>query len=350
MDRAPYQARPMSAPANNPASVAVSPAPGEPVLTVLCNDEPLDGRNLLQRGLEEALIRAGVPAIRRQRYKLGRKLGNACSRFGITRRLKKKPKRAIVAGLAWASDMLAFPEAMWCELTPWIFDCWGPQFSKWEALLRRHRVRDAFFSARAAAQHFAKTMPGLRAHWLPEAVDPQRLDASKSLLERQTHVLEMGRGFRDLHEAITGLLAKRGVRHRYQAPGAPFIFNGLDDLYRGLGDTAIMICYPKSMTHPDNAGGVETVTQRYFESIGSRCLIVGHCPAELRDLFGFDPVIALPGGHEAERLLDIIANLGSYQAQVDRAHARLLEVGTFDARARTLLDTWTAVRSRKSPA
>lgn len=317
---------------------------GAPTLKVLVNDERPTPSNMPIRGLEEALLRAGVPAIYRRRPRFMRKVCGAWAKTGMTGRIRGNPKTAIVAALAWSSDSLTLPHSLWCELTPWIFDCWGPQFPRWEALFRRHKVRDAFFSARGAAEHFGKLIPDMRSHWLPEAIDLQWIDGSKSLAERSTQVMEMGRGYRAAHDAITGPLAERKVKHRYQVPGEPLQFPTLQDLHKAMGDTAVMVCYPKTMTHPENAGGVETATQRYFEAIGSRCVVAGHCPAELRDLFGFDPIIDLPKGGEARRLLEVLDNLGSFQGHVDRAHARLLEVGTFDARAKTLLETWNRVR------
>lgn len=327
---------------STPADEA-APVGAGPPLSICCTSQPVNTINLLMHGLQEALIRAGVPAIRRERSRLGQAVASAVSRAKIMRPIGRR-RRAMVGFVAWGSDSAVFPDAFWNELAPWIFDCWGPQFPRWEALLRRHRVRDAFFSARQAASHFERVIPGLRTHWLPEATEPRWLHPEKPLIERGTRVLEMGRSFARVHDAITEPLAARGVRHVYQRPGGPFLFEGVDGLYRGIGDTAVMICYPKSTTNPEGAGGIETATQRYFESIGSRCIIAGECPAELRDLFGFDPVIALPAGGEAEALLEIVNNLGSYQAHVDRAYARLLEVGTFEARARELLETWARVR------
>ncbi len=101
--------------------------------------------------------------------------------------------------------------------------------------------------------------------------------------------------------------------------------------------TKISICFPKSSTDPESSGGVETVTFRYFESIASKCLIVGHCPQELKDLFGYNPVIEIKESGEGEQLLRLLSNIGRYQDLVEKNYQRMCEVGTWDARVRTML-------------
>jgi hypothetical protein len=173
---------------------------------------------------------------------------------------------------------------------------------------------------------------------LPEACDPSRFDARKPLAARSLTVLELGRKLERVHARIVGPLREAEVAHRFATRGSSTIlFPGVDGLYAGLADTAIALCYPKSDTHPDQAGGVETMTQRYLEFIGSGCLAVGRAPRELVDLFGFDPVIALDESDPAGHILAIARDLARWQAHADRCRARLLEVGTFDARAASML-------------
>lgn len=240
--------------------------------------------------------------------------------------------------LNWASEARTFPDSYWRQPVPWIFDCWGPQFSQWETLLLRHKITTAFFTSKAATQHFGCRIPGLRTHWLPEACDPDRYSFDVPLEHRHHGVLELGRRWSSLHERIRGPLHSAGIRHLYSDErGRKTLFADLSSLQAGLADTAVMLCFPRSITHPDSAGGVETLTQRYLEAIASGCLVVGHAPEELIDLFGFNPVIPLDAEGPALHLLHILGSLPAYQGFVARAHARLLQVGTFSIRARQLL-------------
>jgi hypothetical protein len=301
-------------------------------------EHEVEGWTALPRGMRLALGRQGVPDIRRQTSGLGTKLAKFCGKYRLIRRLAPLGKRRLVT-LSWARDSTAFPDAYYSEMVPWIFDCWGPEWPEWEKLLRRHKVRLAFFTARTSLEHFTKVVPGLTGYWLPEAMELSLLYPGKPLAERSVHVLEMGRKLVAMHEKICEPLVKAGKKHVYDKSGAQAAgaVRGLDELYRTMGDSAIVICYPKTLTNAQGAGGVETVTQRYLETIGSGSLVVGYCPKELEELLGFDPTVKLSDTDPAGHMLDILANLPTYQAQVDRARARLNEVGSFDTRAAQML-------------
>jgi len=79
------------------------------------------------------------------------------------------------------------------------------------------------------------------------------------------------------------------------------------------------------------------VTHRYFESIASKCLILGHAPKELIDLFGYNPVIEVAWGSEFEQIRSLLNNIATYQEFVERNYERLLEVGTWESRIAMIL-------------
>ena len=74
--------------------------------------------------------------------------------------------------------------------------------------------------------------------------------------------------------------------------------------------------FPCSLTHPERSGPVETVTHRYFESMASKCLIIGHAPRELIDLFGYNPAIEMQANHEFKQL----------QALLDKIIKRIMKL------------------------
>ena len=115
------------------------------------------------------------------------------------------------------------------------------------------------------------------------------------------------------------------------------VFPSLDALVAGLGDTKLSIVFPSSMTHPGRSGHVETVTHKYFESMASRCVLVGHCPDELHDLFGYNPVIEVDWSDPAGHVRTILENLDAHVDLVERNFSRLLDVGTWDTRVQTLV-------------
>jgi hypothetical protein len=185
------------------------------------NDEPESGLNLLQKGLQQALIKRGVTPIHYQRSDLARKAARLLGRAGLIRPLSRSRAGRVIVPVVWASHATLFAATYFHEVVPWIFDCWEPQFDAWERLLRLHRVKTAFFSARIAATEFERRIPGLKTHWMPEACDPNRYTPSKPLHLRSTHVLEMGRKHDATHAAILAALKAGSYRHIYSTPQSP---------------------------------------------------------------------------------------------------------------------------------
>ena len=187
-------------------------------------------------------------------------------------------------------------------------------------------------------EHFAGLFPKMKIVWLPEATDPTEYCASIPWSERQIDVLEMGRKHEVYHSRIADKLAQANRVHLYERAPGQFIFPGRAELVDGLARTKILICFPRCQTHPEDTGGVETVTYRYFQSMASKCLIVGHAPQELIDLFGYNPVLEVQEGNEFEQIEWVLSNLDSFSALVEQNYARLLEVGTWTSRVETILD------------
>lgn len=311
-----------------------------PSIAVSMNDEPETGLNLLQKGLQAALVARGAMPLNPQRSSLVRKGARILGKLGLIRPLFRGSAAApVIVPVVWASEATLFPATYTREVIPYIFDCWPEQFDRWEGLLRRHRVKMAFFTAGDAALEMQRRLPSLTAHWLPEACDPSRYVPSRPLTQRSIHVLEMGRKHPSVHPQLVAGLAQAGKNHLFsQRDSSTPIFEGLAGLYAGMGDAAISICFPKSLTHAPGAGPrVETLTQRYLETMGNGALAVGACPAELTKIFGFDPVVPLSLSDPAGQVLEILRNLDRYQPHVMRCAQRLRETCTFEHRADAMM-------------
>ncbi|MCM1312208.1 MAG: hypothetical protein NC206_02190 [Bacteroides sp.] len=94
------------------------------------------------------------------------------------------------------------------------------------------------------------------------------------------------------------------------------------------------------MTDAVNAS-VETLTMRYWESMLSRCVIVGHCPKELYDLMGYNPVIEADMEHAATQVEEILSNISAYQDLVDKNLAQALKIASWDNRIKTVRNCLT---------
>jgi hypothetical protein len=290
-------------------------------------------------GLEEALTNAGVQPLRHQTSYAYRFLAKLMARAGMVRNFWKGKKGVYLAILMGPAEYRLFPYCCGQEMVVYCFDCWPEKYARWEAIFRRNRIRLAFFSARRSAEQFSKKIPEMQSVWLPEAVNPEAYRRSKSLAERSIDVLELGRKYDTFHQAITPRLKESQRVHLYEQVKGQIIFPTREGLVQGLSDSKISVCFPSSVTHPDRSGDAETVTYRYFESMASACLILGKCPQELSDLFGYNPVIEADEHDPYGQINEILQNLTNYQELVVRNYRRLTEVGTWKVRADSMIAT-----------
>jgi hypothetical protein len=294
--------------------------------------------------IDRAMEQAGVKSRSNHQNRAQVFIAKALSKLGLVWNVRRFSFDPVFVAFMGFSESRTIPFSYWTEIFPYCFDCWPKEYERWTSFFKRHRIRLAFFTARQSAQHFAAEFPEMQVVWLPEATDPADYWASKSLPDRDIDVLELGRKYDRFHFKIADSLAGAGRRHLFEKVKGEIIFPDRARLIEGMGNSKISICFPCSQTHPARSGSVETVTHRYFESMASKCLIVGHAPQELTDLFGYNPVIEVRWGSEFEQIESVLDNLGSFQDLVERNYRRLLEVGTWKSRVAKILDTLRAQR------
>lgn len=228
-----------------------------------------------------------------------------------------------------------FPYYSTHEVIPFIWDCWPCYYDKMEAWFNRHKTRTAIFTSRMEMEEMKRRCPQVNMLWCPEAVDGSLYIEGKQLKDRNIDLLEFGRS----NERILGQIDDSNINHICTLVDGKFIYSN-EELYNAMGDAKITVCLPKSLTHPSIAQGVETLTQRYWEAMLSRMIIIGHAPQELIDICGYNPVIELPGDIRQVMLLihEIIDNIESYQEFVDRNRYVALEKGLWNNRFSCVLD------------
>ncbi|WP_395739480.1 hypothetical protein [Prosthecobacter sp.] len=253
-----------------------------------------------------------------------------------------KPARALakIAGLMGVRRLpfLANEEPIFAHLNhPWLnafypyilsrplvtysFDLWPDTWDEWQKLFELNRPRVAFISAKVPMREMQRRVPQVEFRWLPEAVDPVGFDASIPLVERPVDLLEIGRSFPSFHERVREPLAVAGFHHDFPQPSIPAL-RPYEDVVKAYARSKIAVCFPRSMTHPDVARGVETTTFRYFECMASKTLMIGHCPAELVEIMGYNPVIEADMEAPARQLVrDILPRISEFQELVNRNHA-----------------------------
>ena len=234
-----------------------------------------------------------------------------------------------------------FPDYARYEIVPMFWDCW-PGYSdmvcQW---LRRHGVRTAIFSSRQTAELFMGRFPDMHVVWCPEAADASCYDKGKALADREIDLLEFGRSNEKVIQAKVfekARVAGRAIRHVCTRQKDKFIYTN-EQLYRAMGDAKVTITLPRSMTDPATAGNIETLTQRYWECMFSRMVMVGHAPQELVDFIGYNPVVEMRDDMTAaEQIVDVLEHIADYQDLVDKNLDTAQRLGSWNVRMRWLMD------------
>lgn len=218
------------------------------------------------------------------------------------------------------------------EVIPFIWDCWPKYYDIMEKWLRRHKVKTAIFTARQEMEAIKKRIPELNVIWCPEAVDTSLYKEGKQLKDRTIDLLEFGRSNgAAVFFSNTEHTEKKDFNHVCTKVGGKYLYTE-NQLYSLMGDAKITICLPRSITHPHDAEGVETLTQRYWEAMLSRMVIIGYCPKELLEICGYNPIIELDDLAGYGGVNGLINNIDCYQELVDRNRATALKKGKWKLR------------------
>ena len=233
-----------------------------------------------------------------------------------------------------------FPDYARYEVVPMFWDCWPCYFEKTCEWLRRHQVKTAIFSSRQTAEMMQERFSGknkgwqrINVIWCPEAVDDSVYQKGMLLKDRNIDLLEFGRSNEKVLQ--TGALS---LNHVCTKQNGKFIYTN-EQLYQAMGDAKVTIALPRSMTQPEMAGDIETLTQRYWECMFSRMVMVGHAPQELVDFIGYNPVIELRKDISAEALIrDVLEHIDDYQELVDKNRETAERLGSWDVRIKWLME------------
>ncbi len=227
----------------------------------------------------------------------------------------------------------AFPDYARYEIIPMIWDCWPMYFEKACQWFIKHNVRSAIFTSSQTADRMKERFPEMNILAITEGIDTSKYKEGKNLNERSIDLLEFGRR----NKKVFDVNLPKNYTHLYSKNGE-HLFKTEQDLVNGLADSKITVCYPRCDTQPQKAGDIETLTQRYWEAMLSRIVIVGRAPKELIDLIGYNPVIEIGKENQKERIIDIINHINNYQSLVDRNKDTAKKMGSWDIRVRQIMD------------
>lgn len=231
-----------------------------------------------------------------------------------------------------------FPDYLCYEIIPLFWDCWPRFFGKVSAWMKRHHVRTAFFTSSQTAERMRELCPEIQIYHLPEAIETNLYKEGKDLTKRKYDFLEFGRCCNYVDTSyLSHKICILSSRNEQSALATRAM------LIDALADSKITICLPRSVNQPEIAEGIETLTQRYWECMLSRVIIIGKAPKELVDILGYNPVVALDKEHFSEQVEDILANLGDYQKLVDRNRETAMKLGDWKCRIAQMRETLSAL-------
>ena len=217
----------------------------------------------------------------------------------------------------------------------YVFDAWPAYQDRIENFIRSAGVRNVFFSSRYATEFFAAKGLPCRMTWVPEAIT-----ISNYRFEDYSHkdisVLAFGRRYDEYHDQIAHRLEQENITYLYEKVIKAIVFPTREDFIDGLARTKISICVPSSITHPEKAGKISTMTIRYLQSMASKCLIVGYMPDEMRPLFDYIPIVEIDMSSPAEQLISILQSFDRYIPLIERNYAYIRDHHTWEHRWNTI--------------
>ena len=258
----------------------------------------------------------------------------ACSILGTSLKLSKKKVLITSSG----GDLMyeSWPY-FHCEIIPLLWDCWPESESSLYESLQVLRVKEAFFTQREVARKVAEDL-GIKTHWVPEGIDIRDYDKGQPLSSRVVDLYELGRQMRTYHSVVMELVGEGYVSsyksNTYSDEGKliSLAYPTAKSLIDALPQIKIIVSFPKSLTDPITSGGIETLTQRYWEGMLSRSLVVGHCPKELYDILSYNPVVEVDWSDPKTQLMHLLAHIEDYQELVDRNYEAALKNASWEER------------------
>lgn len=243
---------------------------------------------------------------------------------------KKEARLRFVEAVSIKFD--TFPDYAFYEVIPFIWDCWPRNYDRMERWFKKHGIKTAFFTSSIEMSDMLKRVPSLNAMYCPEAVDTSLYSAGKDLKDRIVDLLEFGRPNDKIvpHE----LLKSKHINHITTKVNDKYIYTD-EQLREVMGNSKIVIALTRLITFPEAAEGIEKLTQRYWENMLSRNVMIGHAPKELVDLIGYNPVIELESFEEDyvyNKIMYVLEHISDYQELVDKNRETALKLGDWSER------------------
>jgi hypothetical protein len=218
----------------------------------------------------------------------------------------------------------------------WMYDAWEPLFDHIEKTIRQYKINIVFTASKQSAEYFnTLNIPDFVSHWIPEAVDSSQYHFV-DYQNRTTDVLQLGRRWNKYHKTILPIEEK--FTYKYEKVRGQIIFKTREDFLFGLANSKISICVPSTITHPEISGSVSTITNRYLQSMASRCLILGKLPSDMLDVFDYNPIIEIDENNPVQQIETILNNFEQYIPLIEKNYQMVKKLHNWDNRVLQMED------------
>lgn len=243
---------------------------------------------------------------------------------------KREARLRFVSGYSIQFD--TFPDYAFYEVIPLIWDCWPKQVESVAAFFRKHQVKTAIFTSSQTADVFRDLFPKMNIQTITEGIKIDLYSLGNVLSDRKIDILEIGR--KDGNFFKTPL--PEGINH-IKTGNFARTFQSDEEFRAALADTKVTVTVPRCDVNPETAGNIETLTQRYWECMLSRIVMVGRAPKEFINLIGYNPVIDWDGNDASPLVSDILGNIGKYQDLVNRNYETAKEMASWEMRMKDIM-------------
>lgn len=243
---------------------------------------------------------------------------------------KREARLRFVSGYSIQFD--TFPDYAFYEVIPVIWDCWPKQVESVAAFFRKHQVKTAIFTSSQTADVFRNLFPKMNIQTITEGIKIDLYSPGNVLSDRKIDILEIGR--KDGNFFKTPL--PEGINH-IKTGNFARTFQSDEEFRAALADTKVTVTVPRCDVDKKTAGNIETLTQRYWECMLSRIVMVGRAPKELINLIGYNPVIDWDGNDASPLVSDILENIGKYQDLVNRNYETAKEMASWEMRMKDIM-------------
>ena len=243
---------------------------------------------------------------------------------------KREARLRFVSGYSIQFD--TFPDYAFYEVIPVIWDCWPKQVENVAAFFRKHQVKTAIFTSSQTADVFRNLFPQMNILTITEGIKIDLYSPGNVLSDRKIDILEIGRKDGNFFKSSL----PDGINH-IKTGNFARTFQSDGEFRAALADTKVTVTVPRCDVDKKTAGNIETLTQRYWECMLSRIVMVGRAPKELIKLIGYNPVIDWDGNDASPLVSDILGNIGKYQDLVDRNYETAKEMASWEMRLKDIM-------------